>query len=230
MAAERCEVWWARRASARPQLLAALSDEERGRHARLRQPADRDRYLVGHSLLRILLGRRLELEPAEVVFATGEAKPRLAGPKPAHEFSLSHSGDRVVVAISAGTPLGIDLERVSAERDVGRLAEKVLDPRERSVLAGLAGPARQEAFHRYWVRKEAVVKATGHGLRVPLAAITVSEPGAPAELVSWNAEDLPPDGILLHDLEPGEGYVACLAWLGRSSLAIEEHDASTLLR
>ena len=222
-------MWWARPASAGPGLLELLSADERVRHARLRQPADRDRYLVGHSLLRILLGERLGVPPASVVLAGGAAKPRLAGPDPAHEFSLSHSGDRVVAAITAGMPVGVDVERVRADRDLGGLIGRVLGPGEQEVLTGLVGASRDEAFYRYWVRKEAAVKATGHGLRVPLAAIRVSGPTDPAELESWDAGDPPPSGIRLHDLDPGEGYVGCLASLASSAPSIEEHDATALL-
>jgi 4'-phosphopantetheinyl transferase len=192
-------------------LLRLLSADERVRHARLRQPADRDRYLVAHALLRILLGGRLGIAPAAVVLTGGGSKPRLAGPSPAHEFSLSHSGRRVVVAITADTPVGVDVERVCADRDLDALIERVLGPSERLVLTRLVGAARREAFYRYWVRKEAAVKATGDGLRVPLDAITVSGPRERAALLCWAAADPPPTAIRLHDLDPGEGHAASLA-------------------
>ena len=224
-----CEVWWARPASARPQLLGLLSGDERARHARLRQPDDRDRYLAGHALLRILLGRRLGVAPAAVALAGGDGKPRLAEPEPAHEFSLSHSGERVVVAVAAGLPVGVDVELVRTDRDLAGLTERVLSPPERSALAGLTGAARDEAFYRYWVRKEAAVKATGHGLRMPLGEITVSEPSEPARLVNWPVDETAPTAIRLLDLDPGKGHVGCLATLGNSTPAVEEHDATPML-
>jgi 4'-phosphopantetheinyl transferase len=209
-------------------LLDCLSADERVRHARLRQPDDRDRFVVAHALLRILLGRRLGVPPAAVAL-TDTGKPRLAGPSRGHEFSLSHSGRRVVVAIAASTPVGVDVERVSDDRDLDVLIERVLGAGERSALAGLVGPARREAFYRCWVRKEATVKATGHGLRVPLAEVTVSGPKEPAALVRWSGDDAGPSGIQLHDLDAGEGHAACLAALAISPLAIEEHDSEALL-
>jgi 4'-phosphopantetheinyl transferase len=227
-AGERCDVWWADPASAGPHLLGLLSRDERVRHGRLRRPADRDRYVGAHALLRILLGRRLGIAPAAVVLTGGDGKPRLAGPRPAHQFSLSHSGQRVVVAITTDTPVGVDVERLCAGRDLDALIERVLGPGERSALARFVGPARREAFYRYWVRKESAVKATGHGLRAPLDAITVSDPSRPAELLHWAAAD-PPTGIRLHDLDPGEGHAGCLATLGTSALAVEEHDGTALL-
>src|SRR5687767_13790133 len=99
MAAEPCEVWWARPEAAGEHLLAHLSEEERARHERLRRPADRDRFLASHALLRVLLGRRLGIVPSAVDLNAAEGKPRLADPDAAYEFSLSHSGGWVVVAI-----------------------------------------------------------------------------------------------------------------------------------
>jgi 4'-phosphopantetheinyl transferase len=224
---EPCEVWWGRPASAGPHLLELLSVEERANHARLRQPADRDRYLVSHALLRIVLGRRLGIAPAAVELAGGEGKPRLAGPSPEHEFSLSHSGDAVVVAIATDVPVGVDVERVRTGRDLSALVERVLTPQERSALADRSGG--DEGFYRYWVRKEAVVKATGHGMRMPLGAITVSAPDEPPRLLSWPADEAPLPAIRLHDLDAGDGHVACLATLGTSEVAVEEHDGADLL-
>ena len=224
-----CEVWWGRPTSAGPQLLELLPAAERAYHASLRQPADRDRYLVSHSLLRILLGRRLGIAPADVALAGGDGKPRLAGPIPEHEFSLSHSGQSVVVAITMHVPVGVDVERVRTDRDLSALIERVLTPKEQSALADRSGTARHEAFYRYWVRKEAAVKATGHGMRMPLGTIAVSAPDEPPRLLSWPADDAPPAAIQLHDLDAGDGHVACLATLGTSAIAVEEHDGTALL-
>jgi 4'-phosphopantetheinyl transferase len=222
-------VWWGRPASARPELLEVLSDAERARHARILPPADRDRYLVSHALLRILLGRRLGIAPAAVGLADGNGKPRLAGPRPEHEFSLSHSGEAVVVAITPAVPVGVDVERVRTDRDVSALIGRVLSPEEQSALADLSGPARDEAFYRYWVRKEAAVKATGHGMRMSLAAISVSAPDEPACLLTWPADDPLPAELRLHDLDAVDGHVGCLATLGTPAIAVEEHDGAALL-
>jgi 4'-phosphopantetheinyl transferase len=44
---------------------------------------------------------------------------------------------------------------------------------------------RVDGFLRYWTRKEAVLKATGDGLRVPMDELVVSAPEEAAELRSW---------------------------------------------
>ena len=227
---ESCEVWWADAASARSSLVDLLADDERARHARLRQAGDRDRYLVAHALLRLLLASQLGVDTARVGLTSGDGKPRLEGPNPALHFSLSHSGWCVVVAIAERTPVGVDVERVSAHRDLDARARHALTPVERAVLAGLDGQARRQAFYRYWVRKEAALKATGHGFRVPPQAITVSAPSQHPELVDWAAGVPRPPAIRLHDLSPHEGYAACLATLGRSAPAVSEHEGDVLLR
>ena len=225
---QRCDVWWARPASARLHLLGLVSVDERLRYARLRQQADRDRFLVAHSLLRILLARRLGVAPAAIVLTTAAGKPRLPGADRAHEFSLSHSGHRVVVAITAGAPVGVDVERVSIDRDLEALIQRALSPRERGTMARLAGRERRDAFYRYWVRKEAVVKMTGHGLRMRPELITVSGPREPPALQRWAADDAP-TALRMYDLHPGDGHVASLAVFGTARVAVEEHDATPLL-
>jgi 4'-phosphopantetheinyl transferase len=225
-----CEVWWAGPDAARPELAEVLSPEERARLARLQREADRDRYLVAHALLRAVLGLRVGVAPAAVGLAVGDdGKPRLADPAAACEFSLSHSGSRIVVAATADTPVGVDVERIHPERDVARMFSRVLSAQERPVLDALGGPARQEAFHRYWARKEAAVKATGHGLRLPFDAITVSAPDTQPELLAWPPHHPPPAPIRLHDLDPGAGYVACLAACTTTALSVRERDAKALV-
>ena len=65
-----------------PQLAATLASEERQRAARFRFPRDRDRFIAGRGLLRAILGRYLDLDPAEVEFAYGpHGKPFLAPTK-----------------------------------------------------------------------------------------------------------------------------------------------------
>src|SRR5690606_22853124 len=107
-------------------------------------------------------------------------KPRLPGC--GVDFSLSHSGDRVVLVLAEGTEVGVDVERES-DRDIDRLAEMVLSAPEREVLAGMAD--RRRGFHAYWSRKEALLKATGHGLAAPMTDIRVSAPDEPAAVLAW---------------------------------------------
>ena len=80
-------------------------------------------------------------------------------------------------------------ERVSAElglRSVLAYRLTLLDESEAVHLDGLTGDALLAARARMWSRKEAILKATGHGLVVDPSQVVVSSPDAPAALLEWS--------------------------------------------
>ena len=84
------------------------------------------------------------------------------------------------------------------------------------------------AFFRYWVRKEAVLKATGDGLSIPLTQLTVSGPDQPPELCGWIGRPLLPGIVTMYDLDAAPSYAAALALVGRDA-TVQEWDAAVLL-
>jgi 4'-phosphopantetheinyl transferase len=87
------------------------------------------------------------------------------------DFNISHSGTSVICAISDQVKLGIDIEE-PAEIDI-RDFERQWCAQERQQIA-LAENTHAE-FYRMWTRKEAVLKAAGVGLSVPLQHINVTD-------------------------------------------------------
>ncbi|MET9953384.1 4'-phosphopantetheinyl transferase superfamily protein [Streptomyces sp. NPDC006339] len=214
-------MWTARAVSVSPAQVRLLDDRERRVYESLLREPDRALYLTAHALLRLVLGEALGRDPAGLVFAAGpHGKPYLEGA--GVEFSLSHSGERVAVALTSGTPVGVDVERVT---DLVELPLPVLSAEERAVFDRVPGPERAAAFTAYWVRKEAVLKATGEGLRVDPARLTVSAPDRPAELLGWRGregprgrDDVQPHlPVRLYDLDAGEGYRGAVALLGEAA-------------
>ncbi|HEV2444098.1 MAG TPA: 4'-phosphopantetheinyl transferase superfamily protein, partial [Steroidobacteraceae bacterium] len=59
-------------------------------------------------------------------------------------------------------PVGVDLEPAGAG-DFDGVADVALTPRERLALRRLPSEQRSSAALTWWVRKEAVLKATGDG-------------------------------------------------------------------
>lgn len=86
-------------------------------------------------------------------------------------FNLSHSAGRIVCAIS-DQAIGIDIQQETA-RSLS-IADRFFHPKEASFLSTLDEDARQTAFYRLWVLKEAYLKATGDGLYKPLADFCIS--------------------------------------------------------
>ncbi|MFC8505953.1 4'-phosphopantetheinyl transferase family protein [Streptomyces sp. NPDC057411] len=208
-------------------LYALLDVRERGVYESLADGPVRAQYLTAHALLRSVLGAALERDPAGLVFAAGPyGKPYLTDAPV--EFSISHSGELVAVALSADAPVGVDVERITAP---ARLPLPVLSAQERTVFDRVPQSERAAAFTSYWVRKEAVLKATGEGLRVDPARLTVSAPDRPAELLAWRGRDggQPHPPVRLYDLDAGDGYRGAVALLG-ADRRIVRHDGGGVLR
>jgi 4'-phosphopantetheinyl transferase len=230
-----CQVWWADRAAAASRLLPLLDDREQARLSRFRREEDRTRYLVAHATLRVLLAAHLRVPAHEVRFSTicrhcgkEHGKPRLEEGAEGIEFSLSHSGRHVVVALARDFPVGVDVEQTKPERDRASLATAVLSEAEQRALAALPAAGQGQAFLRYWTRKEALLKATGHGLAIAPSRLTVTAPGEAAALISWSADQPLESAAYLLDLAGAPGHVAALAALGVRPVVVER-DAGLLL-
>lgn len=184
---------------------SCLDDTERARAARFVREADRQRFVVAHASLRRILAERLATVPERLVFERGESgKPSLTG----HDlqFNSSHSGDWVLHAVSAGAPVGIDVERIGSHADDAPLLAHVLAPREAARLHALPPAARDAAFADIWCRKEAWLKALGEGLlRRRLVDIDVGTRQDGTRMLLDGA------AWVLHPIEVGDGHAACLA-------------------
>ncbi|MGH9151548.1 MAG: 4'-phosphopantetheinyl transferase family protein [Acidimicrobiales bacterium] len=231
-----CHVWWARATTVPPDWRDVLGSAERTRVDHLAFEADRRRYVAAHVLARRVLGRYVGTAAADLRFVA--ACPRCGGPhgKPALldarggdvEFSLSHSGDWAVVAATVGTPVGVDVERIEPSAvELAGVAEVLTDV-ERRVVACLPPAERPAAAVRYWVRKEAALKASGDGLAVPPGALTVSSPRASAAVLS-SGPPWTPGPVRLHDLAEREGYAASVAFLGEAAPQVVELHGAALL-
>ncbi len=172
-----------------------LTAAERQRAAKFVNPLHGDRWIVARGCLRQILSRYLDLSPAQIVFTVGvQGKPAVEGDR--LQFNLSHSGDRAVYAISAQSPVGIDIESIHpiAAAD---LVDRFFSAAEQAIFHNLPIDLQQAAFFHAWVQKEAYLKACGTGLHTPLDKIAVSiDPRTPAAIISapiagmWRIEKL----------------------------------------
>jgi 4'-phosphopantetheinyl transferase len=189
---------------------ALLSDRERIRAARFHDVKHTVAFTAAHGWLRRILGAYLRIQPQKLRFIQGPyGKPTLAtdADRPI-AFNLSHSGDLAIVAVTAGMPIGVDIERV--EPKPGPFAGDFLAPGEAAALAAVAPRDRDEAFTRCWTRKEAYLKALGTGLNTPLSDFEVSV-GASARLLRVGADPGEAAYWRLGDLKPAPGYCGAVA-------------------
>ncbi|MDE2593442.1 MAG: 4'-phosphopantetheinyl transferase superfamily protein [Burkholderiales bacterium] len=149
--------------------LAMLSATERERAARFRFERDAQRYRASHAALRRILAHALGLaDPAQIGYERhAHGKPQLAS-HPLH-FNMSHSGDWALIGISATHAMGVDLEVQIAGRpmpDTADLALQQFTEAEYAAFLSIPIDQREAAFLRGWTRKEACLKAVGHGLLI----------------------------------------------------------------
>lgn len=221
-----CAVWWATPVADPGEYLPLLTDAERERHAAYRREDDRRRFVTGRVLAKTLAARRLGADPADIVFdATCEdcgkqhGPPRIPGAGLA--LSISHAGERIGLALADDVAIGLDVESTSRRADDSML-DYALNATERAALDGLSGPERARAFFRYWTGKEALMKATGRGLRIPLQSLTLAGPGERPRLAASAEPALSPERTRMAELDPGEGYHAAVALLTADEVQITE--------
>ncbi len=119
--------------------------------------------------------------------------------------SLSRAPGLVLVAISDAGPVGVDVE-VSGAAAFPGFDDVALHPGES------AGTSWERT--RVWVRKEAVLKALGVGLRLDPRRLRVSAPGELAAVLGWHDVEAPRDPVWLEDIDVGPGHQAAVAVIG----------------
>ncbi|HEY0976565.1 MAG TPA: 4'-phosphopantetheinyl transferase superfamily protein [Flavobacteriales bacterium] len=138
-----------------------LDDAEQERLHRFRFEHDRERFIIGHGLLRELLGRYLGMAAREVRMERGEfGKPFLSDSS--LHFNLSDTKDALLVAFQEGSPIGADIETMHRRTDHEAVGRHFFTPDEVASI-----PPGEEGKHRFlelWTRKEAVLKACGVGI------------------------------------------------------------------
>ncbi|MFI9547076.1 4'-phosphopantetheinyl transferase family protein [Streptomyces sp. NPDC052016] len=236
MTGQAVQVWWARRDDGHPGLLTLLDPVERARYEATVAPADKERFLLGCALSRLALGDLLGVPPADVPLR--RVCPRCGGPHgkvalavpPASayadvDFSVTHSGDVIGVAVCRGASVGLDVEEYAGGLDVGTAATSALTPTELTALYARPSAERHSAFLRTWTRKEAVLKALGVGLRLPLRELEVSAPQAPPAVLAWpDRLAAPRPTAALADMVVDGAHPASVAVVGARTVRIDRID------
>ncbi|MDY7578954.1 4'-phosphopantetheinyl transferase superfamily protein [Herbaspirillum sp. RTI4] len=190
-----------------------LSDAEAERAKRFLTAQNRDTYVLAHAMLRSLIGRYLGTGEARIDLAYSiYRKPFLPDSKLA--FNLTHSADGVLIAIGWDRAIGIDLEAIQTLSDQEELIKVVMSGTERAMLSALDNPERGAAFYQLWTRKEALLKATGAGLRHDMSSLTLDAPLEDAD-EKLNVMDALASTWTLVDLQLGSRWRGALAAEGK---------------
>ena len=150
-------------------LQSLLSSDELAREARLYDRQKAADFIVARGRLRQILGNYLHLPPVALAFRYGrEGKPALHPEFCATvAFNLSHSGAWALLAVTAGTAVGVDLERIDPLLDCQKIARQFFNPTEINLFNNFSHWRQRRGFYRIWTGKEAGLKRSGFGFSAP---------------------------------------------------------------
>jgi 4'-phosphopantetheinyl transferase len=162
-----------------------LSEPERHRATAFRSADARRLFIAGRLLCRHVLGHLVCCAPQLLSIAITQSGRPFLPDYPDIDFNLSHTRDRVVLAICRGGRVGIDIERLDAfsEKEAREIMPMILSGPELDQLQQLDSRHRLDAFLACWVQKEAALKCLGEGFlvdpqRVMLAPDNATQSGA----------------------------------------------------
>lgn len=206
-------IFWPTFLSHRGVLARLLSSEETIRAERFKFPLDRDRFIVIHGMMRVILGRYARVSPASLRLHTDDNGKPFLPPDDAGLhlfFNLSHSSELGVLAICAVGPVGIDVEKVNEQYADEEIA-RYFSPGEIIALQSLPPESRADGFFHCWTRKEAYLKARGDGLSFPLDQFEVSVAASPSgEWLRVDGDNAEGKRWRLFSFSPTPGYLAAL--------------------
>lgn len=204
-----------------------LSDDEAAKAERYRIERKRVESIVSRGFLRRVLGVMLDVDGRGLVFGYGaNGKPGLKregeGDNEKVSFNVSHSGDVVLIAVTLGNKVGVDVEMVRESVEYEKIARRFFSAREVGELMELDESERRRAFFRCWTRKEAFLKARGEGISFGLDKFDVTV-GDEARLIDTQWDENEAKRWWMMDLDVGEiegvggvsdEYVGCVAAKG----------------
>ena len=174
--------------SALSQFSEVLSSSEHERAERFHNSRRARQYIVAHGVLRLLLSGYTGISPRDLIFNLSSlGKPAL--PNHEIEFSISHSGDALMLAFARGRRVGIDVEAINPRSEIRTLAPRIFSRTELADMEILPPANWEFAFYQGWVLKEAYLKACGDGLSRDLREVRIALTSAGVEPAEWTLID-----------------------------------------
>mgnify|MGYP002632736864 FL=1 len=160
--------------------LAWLTKTELARYQRFQLDRHRKQLLLGQMLIRSVLSLYDQSidRPAWRLIQNEYGKPAIHPDQQTLPlfFNLTHSGEKLVLAVAGFECIGVDIEQCSKQRRLGRLAARYFSARETAELQATAEQDQLRRFYELWTLKEAYIKACGLGLAIPLHHFSYSFP------------------------------------------------------
>ncbi len=203
-----------------PRYWLRLGQAEQKQSANFQNKQIRQRFVEIHGRLREILGDVVNEDPAELrIHRAQYGKPYLAD-YPGLSFNLSHTGNKMAVAVAHHCELGVDIEHCKPRPNLAALVEKCFAEEEMDFWRQLPDTQKTQAFYRFWTRKEAFVKATGRGIALGLKHCVIN-PNRLNEFLRVPEEYGPPAAWRIHDIAINSSIDGALAVNTGKPLTIE---------
>ena len=153
-------------------MLHSLSPSEQKRVSGLLEERAARQYVVSRAMQRHLLARYAGGSPSDIQFGiVAMGKPTLSKPNDIGlQFNTTHSGDLVIIAVTANRDVGVDVEKVRPISRALKVAKRCFSAAEYESLAALSDGELDRAFLSIWVKREGTAKARGDGVWRGLAS------------------------------------------------------------
>lgn len=154
-------------------IASTLSMEEKARMNAFKFDKDRYTYATARYATRLISSKLLQVEPDQLSILLSEfGKPYLEDYAQL-QFSISHSGDLIIIGFGNNDALGVDTEIHNQNIDFLELSQSVFSHQEMTSLRELDSHKLMDGFYNCWTKKESYIKAKGMGLQIPLDSFTV---------------------------------------------------------
>ncbi|PCJ23641.1 MAG: hypothetical protein COA96_11370 [SAR86 cluster bacterium] len=208
-----------------------LSKTELARFNRYLFDRHRKQLLLGKILVRSVLSRYDEtVQPKDWNFTQNDyGKPAIdpAQQKRPLFFNISHSGDKLVLAVASSEFIGVDIEQCCKPRRVSKISSRYFSTKEAAELLAMPEQSQLSRFYQLWTLKEAYIKACGLGLAIPLQHFSYSFPGNERLVIEFNtAREDDPKSWQLWQLSVNKGYKLALA-LKTSNASAQNYNISS---
>lgn len=144
-----------------PQVYDLLQPDEQNRARRFRREDDRLRFCYGRIMLKVLVAKYANQNPADIQLIAGmNNKPELKGISDLH-VNIAHAGEWVLLAIGKKS-VGVDVEKINPAFPFEEILSQSFSETEQQNIRVNTHPERR--FYQLWTRKESLVKATAKGM------------------------------------------------------------------
>lgn len=178
--------------SLQSECLAWLTETELKRFRRYQFDRHRKQLLLGRVLMRVALSSYdRSVAAASWNFTHNDyGKPAISEEqnRASLYFNLSHSAEKVVLAVSRFKDIGVDVECASKPRRIAAIARRYFSDKEAAQLLILPEDQQQSRFYDLWTLKEAYIKACGMGLAIPLQHFSYGFAGDDGLTVEFDAQ------------------------------------------